>query len=93
MPMAWLLVGVVVAVGMSTSSPSPTVLGQDADLSDRHIPSNAYPALELEAQGLIPQPIGYGGIQGKSVPKYSQKHVRPQNHRFLSYAQVLKSFP
>ena len=56
MPMAWLLVGVVVAVGMSASSPSPTVLGQDADLSDRHMPSNAYPALELEAQGMIPQP-------------------------------------
>lgn len=44
-------------------------------------------------QGLIPQPIGYGGIQGKFIPKYLQKHVRPQNHRFLSYAQVLKSFP
>lgn len=44
-------------------------------------------------QGLIPQPIGYGGITGKSMPNYSQKHVRPQNHRFVSYAQVLKSFP
>ena len=42
---------------------------------------------------LILKPIGYCGMIGKSVPKYAQKHVRPKNHRFISYAQVLKSYP
>jgi esterase/lipase superfamily enzyme len=44
-------------------------------------------------EGLIPEPIGYSGTAGKSVPKYVQKHVRPDNHRFVSYAKTLKSYP
>lgn len=43
--------------------------------------------------GLIEKPLGYQGIDGKSVPKYVQKKVDPKNHRFASYAAVLKSFP
>ena len=38
-------------------------------------------------------PLGLNGSIGKSVPKYSQKLVRPKNHRFASYAQVLNNFP
>lgn len=42
---------------------------------------------------LIPKPIGYSGAEGKTVPKYTQIHVTPRNHRFVSYAQTLKSYP
>ncbi|MGB0725027.1 MAG: DUF726 domain-containing protein [Nitrosopumilus sp.] len=38
-------------------------------------------------------PLGLNGSIGKPVPKYSQKLVRPKNHRFASYAQVLNNFP
>ena len=38
-------------------------------------------------------PLGLNGSIGKPVAKYSQKLVRPKNHRFASYAQVLKNFP
>ena len=38
-------------------------------------------------------PIGYNGAVGKTCMKYSQKMVRPQNHRFVSYAKTMKSFP
>lgn len=44
-------------------------------------------------EGLIQEPIGYSGVIGKFVPKYIQKHVRPDNHRFFSYAKTLKSYP
>lgn len=42
---------------------------------------------------LIEKPLGYRGASGKTVPKYVQKKVMPKNHRFVSYAAVLKSFP
>jgi len=38
-------------------------------------------------------PIGYKGAKGKTISKYSQTMVRPKNHRFASYAAVLRSFP
>ncbi len=38
-------------------------------------------------------PLGLNGSIGKPVTKYSQKLVRPKNHRFASYAQVLNHFP
>ena len=38
-------------------------------------------------------PIGYKGAKGKTIPKYSQTMVKPKNHRFASYASVLRSFP
>lgn len=38
-------------------------------------------------------PLGLNGATGKPVRKYSQKLVRPKNHRFESYAQVLNSYP
>jgi len=38
-------------------------------------------------------PIGYKGAHGKTISKYSQTMVRPKNHRFASYAAVLRSFP
>lgn len=47
---------------------------------------------EYEAQ-LLEKPIGYMGKEGKSVSKYTQKKVRPKNHRFVSYASVLRTFP
>jgi len=43
--------------------------------------------------GITERPIGYLGKEGKVVPKYVQKRVRPKNHRFVSYAAVLPSFP
>jgi len=38
-------------------------------------------------------PIGYRGARGKTISKYSQVMVKPKNHRFVSYAEALKSFP
>ena len=38
-------------------------------------------------------PIGYSGARGKTISKYSQTMVKPKNHRFVSYAAVLRSFP
>ena len=38
-------------------------------------------------------PIGYSGAYGKTISKYSQTMVKPKNHRFASYAAVLRSFP
>ena len=38
-------------------------------------------------------PIGYKGARGKTIQKYSQTMVKPKNHRFASYAAVLRSFP
>lgn len=42
---------------------------------------------------LIENPIGYCGIKQRKPPKYVQKAVKVKNHRFASYAEVLKSFP
>lgn len=42
---------------------------------------------------LAAKPVGYEGADGKTVPKYAQKRVRPKNHRFASYAAVLMSYP
>ena len=41
----------------------------------------------------VDSPIGYRGALGKTCKKYHQKQVRPQNHRFASYAKTIKSFP
>ena len=41
----------------------------------------------------VESPIGYRGALGTTCPKYVQKQVRPQNHRFASYAKTIKSFP
>ncbi len=38
-------------------------------------------------------PLGLNGAIGKTITKYHQKQVAPENHRFASYAKVLKSFP
>jgi hypothetical protein len=38
-------------------------------------------------------PLGLNGVSGKAISKYHQKKVKPENHRFASYAAVLKSFP
>jgi len=41
----------------------------------------------------VDTPIGYRGAHGKTISKYSQTMVKPKNHRFVSYATVLRSFP
>ncbi|MEC8529665.1 MAG: DUF726 domain-containing protein [Thermoproteota archaeon] len=41
----------------------------------------------------VDSPIGYRGALGYTCKKYHQKQVRPQNHRFASYAKTIKSFP
>jgi hypothetical protein len=38
-------------------------------------------------------PLGLNGATGKTITKYHEKKVTPENHRFASYAKVLKSFP
>ena len=38
-------------------------------------------------------PLGLNGATGKPIRKYHQKLVKPKNHRFASYAQVLNSYP
>ncbi|NIM25291.1 MAG: DUF726 domain-containing protein [Nitrososphaeria archaeon] len=38
-------------------------------------------------------PLGLNGATGKTISKYFEKQVKPENHRFASYAAVLKSFP
>jgi len=43
--------------------------------------------------GSVKNPLGLNGSVGKTIPKYSQTQVFPKNHRFASYALVLKSFP
>ena len=44
--------------------------------------------------GAVTDPIGYRGCSpGRLLPKYAQRRVRPQNHRFASYAATLRSFP
>ncbi len=41
----------------------------------------------------VSSPLGLNGAAGKTISKYHQKLVSPENHRFASYAAVLKSFP
>ncbi len=38
-------------------------------------------------------PLGLDGAIGKPIKKYSQRLVKPKNHRFANYASALKSFP
>jgi len=44
-------------------------------------------------QKFVKGPLGLNGATGKTVKKYSQKLVKPKNHRFASYAEVLNTFP
>jgi pimeloyl-ACP methyl ester carboxylesterase len=41
----------------------------------------------------VDSPIGYRGASGITCKKYHQKQVKPQNHRFASYAKTISSFP
>ncbi len=41
----------------------------------------------------IINPLGLYGARGKTISKYSQIKLKPKNHRFVSYAAVLKRFP
>jgi len=38
-------------------------------------------------------PLGLYGARGKTISKYSQIKLKLKNHRFVSYAAVLKRFP
>ncbi len=38
-------------------------------------------------------PLGLYGVTGNPIKKYRQRQVKPKNHRFASYAQVLNKFP
>ena len=46
-----------------------------------------------DSEKYVKGPLGLNGATGKSVSKYRQKLVKPKNHRFASYAEVLNSFP
>ena len=43
--------------------------------------------------GQVVNPLGLEGSSVRSTSKYIQKKVRPKNHRFISYAAVLRKFP
>lgn len=43
--------------------------------------------------GYVHGPLGLCGASGRPVSKYRQVLVRPENHRFASYAAVLEAFP
>ncbi len=43
--------------------------------------------------GWVKNPLGYFGYTSSPISKLSQIRVHPKNHRFVSYASVLKSFP
>ena len=49
--------------------------------------------LWADKEKFVKGPLGLDGAIGKPVKKYRQKLVKPKNHRFASYAQVLNSFP
>lgn len=42
---------------------------------------------------MVKGPLGLRGSAKKPLSKYQDKKVNPVNHRFASYAKVLKSFP
>jgi len=46
-----------------------------------------------QEKGYVKSPLGLCGSTGKTISKYVQKKTKPKNHRFVSYAEVLKSFP
>jgi len=46
-----------------------------------------------EKANFVSGPLGLHGATGKTISKYHQKLVSPENHRFASYAAVLKLFP
>jgi len=41
----------------------------------------------------VDSPIGYRGALGTTFKKYHQKQVKPENHRFASYAKTIRTFP
>jgi len=41
----------------------------------------------------VVNPLGLFGSSGKTISKYSQRKLKPKNHRFASYAAALKNFP
>lgn len=47
---------------------------------------------EADNSGATSKPIGLEGL-GRAFPRCMQVHVKPENHRFASYAAVLESFP
>ncbi|MDH3192250.1 MAG: DUF726 domain-containing protein [Nitrosopumilus sp.] len=46
-----------------------------------------------DKQKFVKGPLGLNGATGNTISKYRQKSVKPKNHRFASYAAVLKQFP
>lgn len=48
---------------------------------------------QSHTEGSVQNPLGLFGSKGKIISKYAQTRVFPKNHRFVSYAAVLKSFP
>ena len=41
----------------------------------------------------VTNPLGLYGSKGKKISKYTEKKVKPKNHRFVSYATTIKNFP
>ena len=49
--------------------------------------------LWADKEKYVKGPLGLNGVIGTPVKKYKQKLVKPKNHRFASYAQILNSYP
>lgn len=41
----------------------------------------------------VKNPLGLCGSMGGKISKYSEKKVKPKNHRFASYALIIRRFP
>ena len=46
-----------------------------------------------DKEKFVKGPLGLNGASGKPIKKYHQILLQPKNHRFASYAAVLKKFP
>ena len=84
--------------GASIPSDAPSRYGRVMQQAVRKKILNYYaPTDEVlgwaDRNGHVDGPLGLGGARGRTPKKYSQRMVRPRNHRFASYAATLGSFP
>ena len=78
--------------------PSSKKYGKMLDMIvSKKIVNYYYPKDEVlgwaEDHKFVDGPLGLCGATGKTISKYSEKRVWPKNHRFVSYAAMLSSFP
>ena len=87
-----------IGASISANSMSPKIHGAEFQKIVNKKITNYYSPFDdvLKAahdEKWVDSPIGYRGASGDTCKKYHQKQVKPQNHRFASYAKTIKSFP